>query len=81
MILYYVRILFLRLIQSVFLLPRYLERNHELITKSLAQHSITDEELKAFEEEEQREKQKPEEEKSQNAEEQSEETAELKKTN
>lgn len=43
-----------RLVQSIFLLPRYLERNHELITKTLAKHSISDEELKAFQEEEER---------------------------
>lgn len=57
-----------------------MEQNHELITKSLAQHSITDEELKAFEEEERQEKQQEENEK-QKAEEQPEETAELKKMN
>lgn len=62
------------------MLPRYLEQNHELITKSLAQLSITDEELKAFEEEERQEKQQEENEK-QKAEEQPEETAELKKMN
>lgn len=38
------------MVQSIFLLPRYLERNHELISKSLAKHSISDEDLKAFEE-------------------------------
>lgn len=53
-----------------------MEQNHELITKSLAQRSITDEELKAFEEEERQEKQQEEDEK-QKDEEQSEETAEL----
>lgn len=40
--------------QSIFLLPRYLERNHELLTKTLAKHSISDEELKAYQEEERR---------------------------
>lgn len=64
----------------MFLLPRYLERNHDLITKSLAKHSITDEELKAFEEEEQREKQEKEN-KEQNAEQQTEVTTQFKKTN
>lgn len=43
---------FCRLIQSIFLLPRYLQRNHEMIAKTLEKHSITEEELKAFEEEE-----------------------------
>lgn len=43
-----------RLVQSIFLLPRYLERNHELLTKTLAKHSISEEELKAYEEEERR---------------------------
>lgn len=63
-------------------MPRYLEQNHELITKSLAQHSITDEELKAFEEEEQREKEKEIEEKKQNSEEKpAEAAAGFKKTN
>lgn len=67
----------------MFLLPRYLERNHELITKSLAQHSITDEELKAFEEEEQQKQQeKPAQEaEQQNTHEESEVTDEMKKTN
>lgn len=61
-------------------MPRYLEQNHELITKSLAQHSITDEELKAFEEEQQWEKEK--ETQKQITEEQPKEAAaELKKTN
>lgn len=40
--------------QSIFLLPRYLERNHELLSKTLAKHSISEEELKAYQEEEKR---------------------------
>lgn len=61
-------------------MPRYLEQNHEFITKSLAQHSITDEELKAFEEEQQQEKEK--ENQKQNTEEQPEEASYgVKKTN
>lgn len=41
-----------RLIQSIFLLPRYLERNHELITKSLVEHSIEENENEKTTEEE-----------------------------
>lgn len=67
--------IFVRLIQSIFLLPRYLQRNHDMIAKTLERHSITDEDLKAFEEEE-RLKQKESE-----AEVQSETTEESKKIN
>lgn len=31
---------FYRLIQSIFLLPRYLERNHERITKTFEKHGM-----------------------------------------
>lgn len=31
-----------RLIQSIFLLPRYLERNHQRITKTFEKHGMLD---------------------------------------
>lgn len=36
---------FYRLIQSVFLLPRYLERNHEKIKKTFQEHGMFDADL------------------------------------
>lgn len=38
-----------RLFQSILLLPRYLQRNHDLIEQSLAKYGFTDEELRAQE--------------------------------
>lgn len=35
---------FFRLVQSIFLLPRYLERNHERITKTFQKHGMLDDE-------------------------------------
>lgn len=53
LIILFICLIFRRLVQTIFLLPRYLQRNHDMIAKSLERHSITDEDLKAFEEDEQ----------------------------
>lgn len=39
-------ILFCRLLQAVFLLPSYLERNQRLLAEAMKKHNITEEDLK-----------------------------------